>query len=410
MDNNTLTTVSNYVTKFFEQSISKDFVFHDFQHTLQVVSACKDIAAYYDFSEREWVLLQVAAWFHDTGYDQGATDHEERSAKYVEQYLQGKEFNDDDINIVKGCIMATKMPQSPKTTLEEIICDADMSHLGKSTYWDRCSRLRQELNITRGKVMDEQSWIDFEIDFMNQHDYHTEVARTLYNPSKKKYTRQLEKQRKRLNPDKYDTVELDDYLLEKPTKEEKAVKEKLEQHSALEQIELSRGVETMFRSLYRTHLSISAQADTKAHIMLSINAIVISVAMGTLIPKCKEMPILILPTAMLFVVCLVSYVFATLSTRPKVTEGKVSREDITQRRSNLLFFGNFYNMKLEDFQWGMKEMMRDNDFLYNSMTRDLYFLGKVLAKKYNYLSICYNVFMYGLIAAVIAFAIAFAIS
>jgi hypothetical protein len=102
-------------------------------------------------------------------------------------------------------------------------------------------------------------------------------------------------------------------------------------------------------------------------------------------------------------------IYATLSTRPKVTEGRVTKEAIKQKQANLLFFGNFYNMKLEEFQWGVNEMLKDPEFLYSSMSRDLYFLGKVLAKKYSYLSLCYNIFMYGLIISVLAFAIAFAV-
>ena len=109
---------------------------------------------------------------------------------------------------------------------------------------------------------------------------------------------------------------------------------------------------------------------------------------------------------MLFV-CLGSMVYATLSTRPKITEGRFTREDIEKKRSNLLFFGNFYRMKIEDYHWGMMEMIKDSDFLYSSMTRDLYWLGIVLAKKYRYLSQCYKVFMYGMIVAVLSFAVTF---
>ena len=140
--------------------------------------------------------------------------------------------------------------------------------------------------------------------------------------------------------------------------------------------------------------------------MLSINAIIISIVVSNLVPRLDSEPELIIPTLMLLLVCLVSLVFAILSTRPKVTEGRFTREDIEQKRSNLLFFGNFYNMEIDDFHWGMMEMIKDSDFLYSSMTRDLYYLGVVLAKKYQYLRICYSVFMYGLILAVIAFAIA----
>jgi hypothetical protein len=91
-----------------------------------------------------------------------------------------------------------------------------------------------------------------------------------------------------------------------------------------------------------------------------------------------------------------------------VTEGKVTREAIKQRKANLLFFGNFYNMTLDEFQWGVNEMLSDPEFLYSSMSRDLYFLGIVLAKKYQYLIICYNIFMYGLIISMLAFGVSFA--
>src|SRR5690606_38404185 len=171
------------------------------------------------------------------------------------------------------------------------------------------------------------------------------------------------------------------------------------------ELRLGRGVETMYRTAYRTHVNLSAIADNKANIMLSINAIIISIIVSTLVPTFGTNPKLILSTAILVLVCLVAMVFATLSTRPKVTEGRVTRDDIINRKANLLFFGNFYKMPLEEYDWGMKEMIKDSDFLYTTMTKDLYFLGIVLAKKYRYLRYCYAVFMYGLINAVFAFAV-----
>jgi hypothetical protein len=87
-----------------------------------------------------------------------------------------------------------------------------------------------------------------------------------------------------------------------------------------------------------------------------------------------------------------------------VTSGTFTKADIEQKRANLLFFGNFYRMPLDDFQWGMTQMMNDREYLYGSMVRDIYSLGQVLGRKYRYLRISYNIFMYGIIAAVLAFA------
>jgi hypothetical protein len=107
----------------------------------------------------------------------------------------------------------------------------------------------------------------------------------------------------------------------------------------------------------------------------------------------------------LVLACLGAATFAILSTRPSVSKGRFTEEDIRNKKTNLLFFGNFYRMQLEDYQWGMNQMIKDKEYLYNTMMMDIYYLGVVLAKKYKLLRIAYTIFMWGLIVAVIAFAI-----
>ena len=102
-----------------------------------------------------------------------------------------------------------------------------------------------------------------------------------------------------------------------------------------------------------------------------------------------------------------SIVFGILATRPNISHGTFTHDDIANKRTNLLFFGNFHNATLDDYNWGMNEMLGDKGYMNNSMIKDNYFLGVVLAKKYRYLRIAYNVFMYGLIIAMAAFIVAF---
>ncbi len=102
-------------------------------------------------------------------------------------------------------------------------------------------------------------------------------------------------------------------------------------------------------------------------------------------------------------------IFSVLATRPKVTSGNFTREDIKNRKVNLLFFGNFHKIPLEDFKDGMKDMMNDRDYLYESLMKDLYYLGIVLDKKYKLLRYAYNIFMFGIILSVIAFIVAFSL-
>jgi len=405
-----LQETENHIRDYFAANMPAEYVFHDLAHTAQTVAAVRMIGEGFELGREDMALLELATWFHDTGYSLGPADHEDRSCLQADRFLRGK-ISDEALQTIFNCIRATKVPQQPNTLLEQIICDADLSHLGMDSYWDRNGKFRQELILARKNVMSEQEWIDFEINFMLSHTYHTVVANELFNKRKAKHIQQLLKQKRRLNPDKAPTVnEL--ALMDEKEKSGDVHKILRDSENELKMARFGRGVETMYRTTYRTHTNLSQMADSKANLMLSVNAIVISILVSNLLPKLQDNGgldlRLIMPTLLLTCTCLGSMIFATLSTRPKVTEGKVTREAIKQKKTNLLFFGNFHSMPLEDFQWGINEMLKDPEFLYSSMSRDLYFLGIVLAKKYQYLSICYNIFMYGLIASMLAFAAAFA--
>jgi hypothetical protein len=164
-----------------------------------------------------------------------------------------------------------------------------------------------------------------------------------------------------------------------------------------------RGVETMFRSSYRTHLDLSSLADAKANIMISINGIMISILLATIYPSIAVNQLLLLPSAVLLLGCLLSLVYAVLAARPRVTRQSVTLADIRENRANILFFGSFVSLSEEDFLTGMWELMENRRGTYTNMMRDLYGLGSVLESKYRLLRISYTVFMIGLVLGVILF-------
>jgi predicted metal-dependent HD superfamily phosphohydrolase len=388
---NLTSAAEKYVKQYFRDHIDEKYFYHNFQHTCDVIEAARRLSTGYTLSAKDNEALILAAWFHDTGYDKGAEGHEARGQVNARKFLAAHGYPEAGIQRVEHLIEATQMRFQPRNLLEEIIRDSDYSHLGSELYWDRCSRVRQELLMTRRSFLNEEEWVENELDFITNHHYHTELARQYYDNGKFKNIKQLKKYQQRIIPS------------EESEEERKWKKQQKKAEKEIKELSLGRGVETMYRNTYRTHLNLSAIADNKANIMLSINAIIMSIVISSLIPSFNAHPELIPPTFLLLAVCLGALVFAILSTRPKVTKGESSREDIARKQTNLLFFGNFYNMKLEDFDWGIMEMIKDRNFLYSSMTRDIYYLGKVLAQKYRYLRICYGIFMYGLIAVVIAF-------
>jgi hypothetical protein len=96
-------------------------------------------------------------------------------------------------------------------------------------------------------------------------------------------------------------------------------------------------------------------------------------------------------------------IFSILATRPSLPTGTFTQQDMDEKKVNLLFFGNFYKMNLPDYSAGMLQVMNDRDFLYGTLIKDVYAQGVVLGRKYKLLRISYNIFMFGLIASVLAF-------
>jgi hypothetical protein len=169
----------------------------------------------------------------------------------------------------------------------------------------------------------------------------------------------------------------------------------------------ARGVETMFRTSYRTHQDLSNLADNKANIMISINGIIISILLASISDQIIANRLLLLPTAVLLVGCLLSLVYAVLAARPRVTQRKTTMEEVRRGKTNILFFGTFTSLEEDEFVEGMQELIRDPKRTYENMTRDIYGLGSVLATKYQLLRISYTIFMVGLVAGVLLFLIAF---
>lgn len=163
----------------------------------------------------------------------------------------------------------------------------------------------------------------------------------------------------------------------------------------------------MFRTSYRTHVELSAIADNKSNIMISINGIIISITIASISTKIDSNPWLLLPTSIILITCMVALIYSILAARPRVSNEKVTLDDVRSNRSNLLYFGNFFKLSREDYVTGMEELMADSERLYNTMARDLYGLGTVLETKFRLLRIAYNVFMFGLALSVASFLLVF---
>ena len=150
---NIIETVEEYITHFYREKVPKEYVYHDIAHTQEVVRVCRQLGIAYGLSLEDIETLELAAWFHDTGYDKGPNNHEERSADYAARFLRTLDFPEYKIEQIVGCILATKLPSNPQGQFQQIICDADLSHLGEKSYWIRTAKVRQELMVIHAQPL-----------------------------------------------------------------------------------------------------------------------------------------------------------------------------------------------------------------------------------------------------------------
>jgi HD superfamily phosphodiesterase len=173
-----LSAVRNYVTDLFTKQVDPNFVFHNLEHTEDVVEACSHMADRYHLSDEDRLVLILAAWFHDTGYSKGeATGHEDESVKIATAFLIKNNVDENLVQRVSSCIEATRMPQSPVNLVEKILCDADLYHLATDDFRARSQLLKQEQESILGHKIDKKEWRKNNISFLENHKYFTDLGR-----------------------------------------------------------------------------------------------------------------------------------------------------------------------------------------------------------------------------------------
>ncbi|RRQ50645.1 HD domain-containing protein [Maribacter algicola] len=376
-----------FVTDKLGSGIDGKYLYHNLRHTERVVKSAKELMEGEELHGKDREKLMVAAWFHDVGYLKSNEDHESHSCQMARDFLTSESCDEAFIDEVCVLILATKMNYEPKNHLEEIMRDADSSHFAKKSFIQTSELLREELKRLGLRNSSVEDWRDENIHLLRvKHRFYTDFAKEYWQSEKDKNIRRLVKAKK---------------------KSKKLIKKESLKAKFKGQIP-DRGVQTLYRVTLRNHIKLSDIADTKANILLSVNAIIISLALANLIPKLDNPrnDYLIYPTFIFIFFSIISMIMSILATKPNVTSGEFTDEDVRTKKVNLLFFGNFHKMKLEKYQWAIKEVIKDQDYIYSSLTKDLYYLGIVLERKYRLLRWTYTVFMVGMILSVIVFAIA----
>ncbi len=187
--------VKDHAIKVLSKQLPDNMTYHSINHTLDVVASAEEIAMKQKISEEDMEVVQIAAWFHDLGYTRGCEQHERNGATMAREFLEKRNYPEERIEKVEGCIMATQMPQNPKNNLERILCDADLMHLADQDYFEKADLLHQEIETTKFCKIPENEWLQMNQEFLDQHCFFTEYAKKNYESAVKE---NLKKVRDRL--------------------------------------------------------------------------------------------------------------------------------------------------------------------------------------------------------------------
>ncbi|MGI9551161.1 MAG: Pycsar system effector family protein [Aurantibacter sp.] len=187
----------------------------------------------------------------------------------------------------------------------------------------------------------------------------------------------------------------DEYLAEElniDKDELKALKKKLSKIAPRSE----RGVETLFRLVSKNQYTLNAMIDRKSNILISVNALILSIIIGTVYSKLDSDPHLIYPVIMILITNLISIAYAIFATRPELEHGG-------RASKNLMFYGNFHEMDENEYVEGITDLMNQGDELYKTIAKDTFYLGRIIDRKFKLLRKSFHVFLIGIVLSVSAF-------
>ncbi len=379
-----------YVLQYFNEKAGNELLYHNYQRAAKLAELVETIGADADAETKE--IVKIAAWFQSVGCVDDYKNYVNKSVVQARTFFNGKGYPEAKVNRVLNAILNSKSGSTPMNFVEEILSDAVTAYECTTGFFEKNPLKRLEEELISGQRVETSDWEQNQMNTLLEAKFYTPYAKVNFEPTLAQNILTQKRVAEKGRAKAFQNAEDDE-------------ENRLRKYQNIEKKTPRSGIQTFFRSTYRSHIHLSLIADNKANIMISVNAILISLLISVLTYQdlASLSPQILLPVVTFLVTGLTSLVFAILAVRPKVTQlntAQTPKEDI---KKNIVFFGNFVNLELEEYEQAMDAMFRDSELMYGNMTRDLYFLGKVLDKKYRYLTNSYNIFMVGFVATVLIF-------
>lgn len=374
-----------YVMRRFHEDLAPIYLFHNFTYSSEISEKAIEIGKKEGLNPKEIERLGIAGLFYPLGYIGG---HKEAWARSEAEMITWAGLNNYKLTDEKKWISAVQAATKESPLPVRVLHDAVWSWLGQKRYDRQYDLLRMERGAYEGKAIDPVAF-GLEIQETLLHfQYLTGAGREEFDERRcKNVANQYS--------NNYKTTQ--------------------DEMKARTGKNFGRGIDTMYRTSFRNHITLSKIADGKANMMISINTIILSIVItvsGASLSFFEETffenPELLIPIISLLLSSLIAVVFAVFSARPSVTEYRIKKDKlIKSKEASLLYFGNFLKLEKDEFIEYMATMKLDQNSLYDDLARDLYDLGAVMHKKYLLLTISYNTFVGGLALAVLSFLVVY---
>lgn len=184
--------VATHCRHILQTTRCKTLPFHNLIHTQEVVKQVDFIATAMGIHQADKEVVMMAAWFHDTGFSKTYKGHEEESKNIAIQFLSELGTEEEVIKNICLCIEATKIPQTPTTTLAEILCDADIFHISTPHFYYRKILLRREWEVYCNMSMTDKEWHELNLDFLKNLHFKSSYGKNVLEKGKQENIKKVQ--------------------------------------------------------------------------------------------------------------------------------------------------------------------------------------------------------------------------
>ena len=378
-------------------------VYHDMKFARRYTDYMDMIGKHAKLEQADINIATAAAWLVASSYGNIITSFnkkgfvvsnlESQMVTNANDFFNDHSANEKDKGAILKALQEIDFPKIPETNVGKLLADGLTADIVTDGSKKRLKKIYEEL-LLHDVNLSKAKWYDIAIAIMGQLQFHLPYCQDEHKGKIDDLILGIEKDKKKLSKKTDIVLKKELQISDQELKELKKGLNSLKGKDA-------RGIQTLFRTTSKNHYKLLQMVDKKASIMITVNSIILSLVLGGIIGK-ESTPELnssihhLLPIMLLTLTAVGSMLFAVLSITPIGSHGEFTESDVRNKGGNLIYWGNFHNMQERDYEWAFLQLMNDQEYMYITMVKDIYYLGLSLKYKFRLIRISLILFLVGL--------------